>query len=276
MGLMMQAQLRPLTEAERRAVELMDIGADIDDVCAETHLGRAQIVAARDLAALWGAVKRSASAPAGPAAAIAEEPEPEPAADEGEPVDARPVIAVELEPAGTEPEYTDEQPSEHESESEIQAVEEEDADEPEPIVVGDVTGLLERGRASKNLRARDLALSVDRQLVQLSEILEADERTAQVREEIARLEQELAAKRAELDALMPDARPKPKFDAPFPNGTPRTMLVGGVQVDRRLYYSEQVRSWARDQGLEVASVGRMPREVVAAWVGAHPQEAVAA
>lgn len=273
MGLMTQAQLRPLTETERRAVELMDIGADIDDVCAETHLSRAQVVAARDLAALWNAVKRGATPPAAQAPVVAGEPdpvaEPEPVED-GEPEDTRPVISIELEPTGAEPQYDDEPSVTDAPESE------EDAGEPEPIVVGDVTDLLERGRASKNLRARDLALSVDRQLVQLSEILEADERTAQVREEIARLEQELAAKRAELDALMPDARPKPKFDAPFPNGTPRTMLVGGVQVDRRLYYSEQVRSWARDQGLEVASVGRMPREVVAAWVGAHPQEAVAA
>lgn len=273
MGMMTQAQLRPLTEAERRAVELMDIGADIDDVCAETHLSRAQIVAARDLAALWGAVKRSASAPAGPAAAIAEEPEPEPAADEGEPVDARPVIAVELEPAGTEPEYTDEQPSEHESESEIQAVEGEDADEPEPIVVGDVTGLLERGRASQNLRARDLALSVDRQLVQLAEILEADERTSAVREEIARLEEALAVKRRELDALLPVARPKPKFDAPFPNRTPKTVMVGGVQVDHRLYYSETVRSWARENGMQVSGSGKMPRSAVEAYVAAFPQAA---
>lgn len=267
MGMMTQAQLRPLTEAERRAVELMDIGADIDDVCAETHLGRAQVVAARDLAALWNAVKRGASAPVRPVAA-AEDPEPGPVVGEAPPVDARPVISIELEPADTEPEYDDgpelaEEPGEG------------DDEESEPIVVGDVTDLLERGRASMNLRARDLALSVDRQLVQLSEILEADERTAQVRGEIVRLEQELAAKRAELEALLPagQAKPVPRVR---PAAEPKTVMVGGVQVDRRLYYSEAVRSWAREQGLEVASTGRMPREVVAAWVGAHPQEAVAA
>lgn len=267
MGLMTQAQLRPLTEAERRAVELMDIGADIDDVCAETRLGRAQIVAARDLAALWNAVKRGASAPARPVAAV-EEPEPRPA-DEGDSVDTRPVIAIDLDPAGAEPEYAEETGPADEPESD------EYVGEPEAIVVGDVTDLLERGRASKNLRARDLALSVDRQLVQLAEILEADERTAQVRGEIARLERELAVKRAELEALMPAGQAKPVART-RPAAAPKTVTVGGVQVDRRLYYSEQVRSWARDQGLEVASAGRMPREVVAAWVGAHPQEAVAA
>lgn len=275
MGMMTQAQLRPLTEAERRAVELMDSGADIDDVCAETHLSRAQIVAARDLAALWGAVKRSASAPAGPAAAIAEKPVPAPrTAEESEPQDTRPVIAIDLEAAGAEPRYDDQPQPEDESEIEIEAVEEEDAQDPEPIVVGDVTGLLERGRASKNLRARDLALSVDRQLVQLAEILEADERTSAVREEIARLEEALAVKRRELDALLPASRPRPRLDAPFPNGTPKTVLVGGVQVDHRLYYSETVRSWARENGMQVSGSGKMPRSVVEAYVAAFPQAAV--
>lgn len=263
MGVMTQAQLRPLTEAERRAVELMGIGADIGAVSADTRLSRAQIVAARDLASLWDAVKRDVpGAGASPEPVAQPEPEPEP-----RPVDTRPVISIDLEPVGIEPAYADEpQPAPPDGDDT-------DADDAPPVAPADIAGLLERGRVSADLRARDLALAVDRNLAQLAEILETEERTRAVREEIERLEAALAVKRRELDALLPADRPKVKPSTTPVGRAPLTVTVGGVRVDRRLYYSEQVRAWARDSGREVKAAGRLPRGVVEAYVAAHPQVA---
>ena len=263
MGVMTQAQLRPLTDAERRAVDLMGIGADIGAVSADTRLSRAQIVAARDLASLWDAVKRDAAGPvADPVTDTVEAPEPR-VAPEPEPVDTRPVISIELDAPRTEPVYADEpQPAPPDGDDT-------DADD----APADIAGLLERGRVSADLRARDLALAVDRNLAQLAEILETEERTRAVREEIERLEAALAVKRRELDALLPADRPKVKPSTTPVGRAPLTVTVGGVRVDRRLYYSEQVRAWARDSGREVKAAGRLPRGVVEAYVAAHPQVA---
>jgi hypothetical protein len=37
---------------------------------------------------------------------------------------------------------------------------------------------------------------------------------------------------------------------------------------------EQIRAWARSEGFEVPERGRIPKEIVAAWNEAHPQDAV--
>jgi hypothetical protein len=250
MGTMNSTALRPLTQAERRAVDLMDIGADIDDVMGETRLGRAQIVAARDLAALWTAVARDA--------------------EKSAPTDPRPVITIDLEPCA------ESEPAADELDAAVGPMDRAACGEdPEParIPTGEAGDLLERGRASGNQRARDLTATLDRYLAELAGILESDEKTRAVREEIARLEKSLAAKKAELAALLPAAaarsRAKPVFDAPFPNGAPKTVTIGGVEVDRKLYYSEAVRSWARENGHQVGVAGKMPRTAVEAYLAAH-------
>lgn len=37
---------------------------------------------------------------------------------------------------------------------------------------------------------------------------------------------------------------------------------------------EQIRTWAQSEGFEVPARGRIPKEIIAAWNKAHPQDAV--
>jgi hypothetical protein len=186
------------------------------------------------------------------------------------PVDPRPAITIEPQPA-PEPEPLSDGPGVDSAGTAEDSVPEEPGDGagPAPAVVGpgDAGALLERGRASANRRARDLAGSLDRYLAELAGILDADEKTREVRGQIAELEEALAAKRRELAALLPD---KAAVRVAAAEDSPKMVVVGGVEVDRRLYYSEAVRSWAREHGHEVGSAGKMPRAVVEAYVAAHP------
>lgn len=155
-----------------------------------------------------------------------------------------------------------------------------------PPPVRTIEELLARAGEIGSKRARYLAQQIQAAADDLAETLTEDEATWEARRRRA----ELLAERARLDgqiaALDAELRPAAvrQSVAPTPRGRgrarakkPARSRTGAASsrqpVDANLYYSQQVRAWAREHGHTVGSHGRIRREVVAAYLAARQQPA---
>lgn len=247
--------LRPLTRPQQEAARMAGEHIDYAVIEAQTGLSRAQIVAAVDLAELWAGGHADAAVPRAPKPEPIQPPKrrtpraaaapPRPSAPSAEPV-REPAVERHLPTAavaGPVADRADQAPADPRPGN--------SAPGPDRLDVA-VTALLSRAAASDDTKVRELADTIARQLELLKELLDREEQTKPLREEIARLEAELSQRRERLAALT----------APDPHAA--------SAADRRLFYSSAVRTWALEHRIPVASRGSMSREVVDAYLAAHP------
>lgn len=146
--------------------------------------------------------------------------------------------------------------------------------------------LLTRADEIGSKRARYLAAQIRTAADELTETLADDEATwgarrrrAELLQERARLDGQIAALDAELrpaavrQSLAPSRRGKSKARAKKPGRARTGAAVSRQPADANLYYSPDVRSWARANGHTVGSHGRIRREVVAAYLAAQHEPA---
>lgn len=157
-------------------------------------------------------------------------------------------------------------------------------DAPHPVRT--IEQLLARADEIGSKRARYLAQQIRAAADDLVETLADDEATwgarqrrAALLEARARLDGQIAELDAELrpaavrQSLAPSRRGKSKARAKKPGRARTGAAVSRQPADANLYYSPDVRSWARAHGHTVGSHGRIRREVVAAYLAAQHEPA---
>lgn len=149
--------------------------------------------------------------------------------------------------------------------------------------------LLKRADEIGSKRARYLAQQIRTAADDLVETLADDEATwgarqrrAALLEARARLDGQIAALDAELrpavqrQGAAPTPRGRGRARAKKPARSRTGAAASRQPADANLYYSPDVRSWAREHGHTVGSHGRIRREVVAAYLAAQHESATEA
>ena len=239
----MTATVRELTGKEQEALAYLD-QEGMDAAIERSGLTREEIVEANNLRAAHRRLNGGVS--------VVDVPLPQPAA---EPATGEPA-AIPGEPRDTA------QP--------VRALEE----------------LLARADEIGSKHARYLAERIRAAADDLRETLVDDEATwgarqrrAALLEARARLDGQIAELDAELrpaavrQSLAPSRRGKSKARAKKPTRARTGAAASRQPADANLYYSPDVRSWAREHGHTVGSHGRIRREVVAAYLAAQQQPA---
>lgn len=231
-------RLRPMTDTERAAAdlfnELIQGGKTVEEAMAEicelTKLPRAQIAAAVELQGKFGALLDE----------VADKPkQPGTAAS----VNGKSTAKPKPTPAGAGAQPT----------------------------ASDIDELITAAENSPQPRARELAAEIRRALAAIRQIIADDEKVRVLTVSIGVLRRQLADDEAELAKLLgPHATPvTPEEPADEAQRDDSAGTATGSGRDP-LQYSEDVRSWAIEEGWQVASSGRIAVAVVNAYRKTHP------
>jgi hypothetical protein len=236
-------RLRPMSDAERTAVDMYDEARSMEEICDATGLTRPQVAAAVELRDKFEAIIT-----------------PDGTAPVAIPVEAAPVTAKPAVSAAPNAPV-----------------------KPTPAAPkDDVDTLLAAGVASPQPRARELAGQIRDGIATLRTLIGNDEKfrtlTALVevhRRHLAETEAELAALIGADSAPAVDDRPAIVIDVePFretETAAPALKKSAPIRKPDPLAYSPEVRAWARSHGWPgLGTYGRMPAAIVTAWLNAHP------
>ena len=281
-------RLRPMTDAEREAVDMHDDGRTMDEILAATGLGRGQVAAAIELRDRFEKIKPQETKAASPNAAAApsdevlpprRHPQPDPvwlatlAEDAPAVPDERPEIVIEPEPVDW-----DEQLPDTPGEGLVPAAPEPVAT-PEPVAAVDgLQALLEEAERSPQPRAKQLAAQIWDSAAELRRLLDNDEQVRKLTAMREVLRKHLEQTDAELAALLdagavavPTEAAEPDQPAPAPAPTSPVVRQWSLADAERLATSPVVREWGRSKGWDVGTRGRIAGAVVQAYMKANPK-----
>nr|WP_285636956.1 histone-like nucleoid-structuring protein Lsr2 [Actinoallomurus iriomotensis] len=125
-----------------------------------------------------------------------------------------------------------------------------DVDEQEPDVdLSGLENLLRRGEESEVPATQAAAKKVRAAVEDLQQRVETEAAEKRVLDEIAELEEQLAARRAKLKEIRPgkSTTRRPAGDGPTP---------------------KEVRAWAAERGIECSPIGRVPQAIVDQYLAA--------
>lgn len=127
---------------------------------------------------------------------------------------------------------------------------------------GGTEALLAQADRHGTARARKLAARIRVQITELDAVMRAAAAELRLQTEIEQLRRQLTGKQAQLRDLRKPAGPT--TSAATSAAAPATSTSAPGPSAR------QVREWAREQGIECNAHGRVPDQVMSAYVEAHP------